>query len=71
MKKYQWNDAKLQKKANWYSGISLSLGVIALGVFFSDASVVRYLIVFIGIIVCQVLLQRVLSKDKQLKPKGE
>ena len=69
MKKYQWNDAKLQKDSNLYFRLSLGLGVLALIVLYLDASVWWLLLLLIGVVMCFVLEGRVKDKDKQLKPK--
>ncbi len=71
MKKYQWNDAELQKKAKLYAWLTMGLSVIALIVYFlfSDASVWALGVLLIGVVACYGLGGRVLAKDKQLKPK--
>lgn len=72
MKKYQWNNEKLQKRANLYNGLVLAFGSLALLIYFvgMGSNTTQGLLVCLGLTGgCYLMWWRTQSQDKKLKPK--
>lgn len=66
MAKYQWNDSRLQKKAQRYDWLMLVCCVSDLGLYLMKVSSLMFLLPLAGAVVCYVMSWRVRSEDAKL-----
>ena len=67
MKKYQWNNVKLQKKSQVYDIAMYCFAIIALVAYFIQTSVLWLFLCLIGAVVCFVLAWQIKKQDIRLK----